>query len=90
MLHKIRLSIRQPYFDNVTTISSGLLSILTGIILLPKPLLIIIDVSLLVWIPSVNFGKKPWSGAIKPPINGSLNWPPWACPEKIKFTLLFE
>ena len=57
--NKIRLSNWQPYFDNVTTISSGLLNILTGIILFPNPLLIIIDVLLLVWIPSVNLGKKP-------------------------------
>ena len=84
------MSICQPYFDNVTTISSGLLNTLNGIMLFPKPLLIIIDVLLIVWTPSVNLGKKPWSGATNPPINGSLNWPPWACPEKIKSTLLSE
>ena len=33
--------------------------------LLPNPLLITIEVLLFVWIPSVNLGKKPWSGATK-------------------------
>lgn len=50
--------------------------------LFPKPLLTIISVSPSANIPDVYFGNNPCPGATTPPIKGSRNCPPWACPAR--------
>ena len=74
---------------NVIITNSGLLFILKGKMLFPMPRLTIIIVLPSANIPFVYLGKKPWFGAIIPPINGTLICPPCACPVKIKFSPLF-
>ena len=64
--------------------SSGLLFILNGNVLLPIPRLTINVVFFISYKPLSYLGKNPWCGAITPPIKGSLICPPCACPLNTK------